>query len=93
MTIPTAQGGDGLDYVSYALAVEEVSAGSATVGVILAVNNSLVTEVIARFGSAGQQDRWLRPLASGQVLGAFALSEKDAGHRCGQSADRRAPRR
>ncbi len=79
VAIPTADGGSGLDYLSYALAIEEISAASATVGVILAVNNSLVAEVVARFGSNRQRDRWLRPLSSGQAVGAFALSEPDAG--------------
>ena len=79
VTIPTEAGGAGRDYISYAVAIEAVSYASATVGVILAVNNSLVAEVVARFGSTAQKARWLRPLASGQVLGAFALSEQNAG--------------
>ena len=79
VTIPSDQGGGGVDYARYALAIEEVSAGSATVGAILAVNNSLVAELIAGFGSPAQRDRWLRPLASGTSVGAFALSEQDAG--------------
>ncbi len=78
-TIPTDEGGGGVDYVRYALAIEEVSAGSATVGAILAVNNPLVVELVAAFGSPAQRDHWLRPLASGQSVGAFALSEQDAG--------------
>ncbi len=79
VTIPKAWGGGGRDYVSYALAIEAVSHASATVGVILAVNNSLVGEVLARFGSDLQKGRWLRPLATGQAFGAFALSEENAG--------------
>jgi butyryl-CoA dehydrogenase len=74
-----AAGGAGLDYVSYALAVEEISAASATVGAILGVNNSLVAELIAEFGSSVQKARWLSRLASGSAIGAFALSERDAG--------------
>ena len=79
VTIPVAAGGAGLDYVSYALAVEEISAASATVGAILGVNNSLVAELIAQFGSSVQKARWLSRLASGSAIGAFALSERDAG--------------
>ena len=79
VTIPVDAGGAGRDYVSYALAIEAIAAASATLAVILAVNNSLVAEVIARFGSAAQRTTWLRRLATGQAVGAFALSEPDAG--------------
>ena len=79
ITVPAELGGGGRDYVSYVLAIEAVSHASATVGVILAVNNSLVAEVLVRFGSDQQRERWLRLLASGRALGAFALSEENAG--------------
>ena len=79
VTIPQEWGGLGLDYVSYALGLEAVARASATVAVILSVNNSLVAEVIAEFGSDEQKQRWLRALAQGKALGAFALSEADAG--------------
>lgn len=72
-------GGKALDHVSYAVAIEAVARASATVAVILAVHNSLVCEVIARMGTADQRADWLPRLASGRVLGAFALSEADAG--------------
>ena len=52
---------------------------SAVVSVIASVNNSLVAEPLARFGSETQKDTWLRRLASGEILGAFALSEEQAG--------------
>ena len=78
-TVPASWGGAGRDYVSYALAVEAVAAASATVAVILAVNNSLVAEVVHRFGTDAQKDAWLRRLASGRAVGAFALSEANAG--------------
>ena len=61
------------------MAIEAVASASATLAVILAVNNSLVAEVLARFGSHAQQRRWLLPLATGRVVGAFALSEVNAG--------------
>ena len=79
VTVPAASGGAGRDYVSYALAVEAVAAASAALGAILVVNNSLVAEVIHRFGSTAQQDAWLARLASGRAVGAFALSEAQAG--------------
>ena len=79
VTITESRGGAGRDYVAYALALEAIARASATVAVIMAVNNSLVAEVIDRFGSDAQRDRWLRPLATGTMLGAFALSERDAG--------------
>src|SRR5688572_28825723 len=71
VTIPAEWGGAGLDYVSYALAVEAVARASAVVAVIAAVNNSLVAEPIGRFGSDAQKQMWLRKLASGTTLGSF----------------------
>jgi butyryl-CoA dehydrogenase len=79
VTIPKAWGGAGRDYVSYALAIEAIAKASATVAVSLSVTNSLVAELIAYAGRDQQRERWLRPLASGDALGAFALSEPDAG--------------
>ena len=79
VTIAPADGGAGQDYVTYARVIEAVGAGSATLAVILSVNNSLVAEPLAEFGSARQKDLWLRRLATGGAIGAFALSEADAG--------------
>ena len=79
VTIPVEWGGGGLDYVSYAVAIEALAAASAVLAVIAAVNNSLVAEPIAEFGSDRQKQTWLRRLASGESLGAFALSEEHAG--------------
>lgn len=79
MTVPAEWGGAGLDYVTYALAVEAVAAESATVAVILAISNSLVAEPVVQAGTPAQRERWLRPLVTGDVLGAFAISEADAG--------------
>jgi butyryl-CoA dehydrogenase len=79
VTIPKQWGGAGRDYVSYALAVEAVARASATVAVSLSVTNSLVAEVIAHAGRDAQREQWLRKLASGDAIGAFALSEPDAG--------------
>jgi butyryl-CoA dehydrogenase len=79
VTIPRVWGGAGLDYVSYALAIEAVARVSATVAASLSVTNSLVAELIAHAGRAPQKERWLRPLATGEAIGAFALSEPEAG--------------
>src|SRR4029079_14853712 len=79
VTVPAKWGGAGLDYVSYALAIEAMAAASAVVAVIAAINNSLVAEPIAEFGTEAQKQNWLRRLASGESLGAFALSEEHAG--------------
>jgi butyryl-CoA dehydrogenase len=79
VTIPRAWGGAGRDYVSYALAIEAIARASATVAVSLSVTNSLVAELIAYAGRSPQKEQWLRKLASGEAIGAFALSEPDAG--------------
>src|SRR5262249_11519028 len=79
IAIPKHWGGLGLDYVSYALAIEAVAQASATVAVSLVVHNSLVTELLAHAGRARQKEQWLRRLATGEAIGAFALSEPDAG--------------
>ena len=79
VTIPEERGGAGQDYACYALAIEAVASASAVLAVIAAVNNSLVAEPLAAFGSEPQKDAWLRRLATGEALGAFALSEEHAG--------------
>ena len=79
VTIGTEWGGAGLDYVSYIVGIEALARGSAVLAVIAAVNNSLVAEPLARFGSDVQKQAWLKRLASGEALGAFALSEEFAG--------------
>jgi butyryl-CoA dehydrogenase len=79
VTIPVEWGGAGLDYVSYAVGLEALAGASAVVAVIASVNNSLVAEPIAQFGSDTQKQAWLRRLATGEAIGAFALSEEHAG--------------
>jgi butyryl-CoA dehydrogenase len=79
IAVPEAHGGAGLDNVSYVLAMEEISRACASTGVIMSVNNSLVCDPIAKFGTAAQHAQWLTPLASGKLLGCFALSEPEAG--------------
>jgi butyryl-CoA dehydrogenase len=79
VTIQKTWGGAGRDYISYALAIEAIAKASATVAVALSVTNSLVAELIGHAGKAGQKEQWLRKLAAGEAIGAFALSEPDAG--------------
>ena len=79
VAIPEEWGGAGMDAVSYALALEEISRACASTGVIMSVNNSLVCDPILRFGTDAQKREWLGPLAAGKKLGCFALSEPEAG--------------
>jgi butyryl-CoA dehydrogenase len=79
VAVPEEWGGAGMDTVSYALAMEEISRACASTGVIMSVNNSLVCDPLLHFGTEAQKKEWLIPLAHGQKLGCFALSEPDAG--------------
>ena len=79
MAVPETHGGADLDPVSTALVYEEIARGSGALAVILSVHNSLVCEAIRRYGTEEQQDRYLPPLASGNLLGAYALTESGAG--------------
>ena len=79
MMVAEKWGGAGLDTISYVLAMEEISKVDASAGVIMSVNNSLVCWGIEKYGSEDQKERYLRDLASGKKLGAFALSEPEAG--------------
>ena len=77
--VPEEYGGAGLDYVSYALIVEELCRGDASVGITMWAHNSLCTSHIATFGSEAQKRQHLPRLASGEVLGAWGLTEPDCG--------------
>ena len=79
MTVPEALGGAGLDYVSYALALIEIAAGDGALSTLMSVNNAPVCAILVSKGSAAQQSRFLRPLAAGEMIGAFALTEPQAG--------------
>ena len=79
VTVPWEWGGAGRDFVGYAIAIEEIAKASATLAVILLVTNSLVLDLIHHFGTPAQKQRWLSGLASGELIGAFALSEEHAG--------------
>jgi butyryl-CoA dehydrogenase len=78
-TLPAKWGGAGLDFLRYVLAIEAIASASATVAVSLVVQNSLVADLIAHAGRTEQKEQWLRALASGDTIGAFALSEPEAG--------------
>ncbi len=80
---PEECGGAGMDCVSYALAVEELSRGDASVGVIVSVNNSLVCYPLEKFSSEEQKQKYLIPLASGKKVGAFSLTEPESGSDAG----------
>jgi alkylation response protein AidB-like acyl-CoA dehydrogenase len=79
MLLPEEYDGLGLDTASYLLALEEIAAVDASAAVMMSVHNSLPTQMILRYGSEAQKERFLRPMARGEMLGAFALSEPDAG--------------
>lgn len=79
MMMPEEYGGAGLDTVSYCLAMEEIAKADASAAVIMSVNNSLVCQLLKNFGNEDQKQKYLTPLASGEKLGAFSLSEPQSG--------------
>jgi alkylation response protein AidB-like acyl-CoA dehydrogenase len=79
VAVPDEYGGAGMDYLSYAIAIEEVSRVCATTGVILSVNNSLVCDPLVKFANEEQKVRILTPLASGEKIGCLGLTEAGAG--------------
>jgi butyryl-CoA dehydrogenase len=79
VAIPEEHGGAGMDTLSYALAMEEISAACASCGVIMSVNNSLFCDPVYKFGSDEQKKRVLEPVASGRKLGCFGLTEPMSG--------------
>jgi alkylation response protein AidB-like acyl-CoA dehydrogenase len=79
MLIPEQYDGLGLDTTSYLIALEEIAAADASAAVLMSVHNSLPTQMLLNFGSDEQRERYLRPMARGEMIGAFALSEADAG--------------
>ncbi|HEY6853801.1 MAG TPA: acyl-CoA dehydrogenase family protein, partial [Gemmatimonadales bacterium] len=76
---PEAEDGLGLDYTTYLMALEEIAAADASVAVSLSIHCAIPTTMLLRHGTAAQRERWLRPMARGELLAAFALSEPDAG--------------
>ncbi len=89
--VPEEYGGAGLDHVSYALVVEELNRGDASVGITMWAHNSLATNHIALFGSPEQKRRWLPRLATGEVLGAWGLTEPGSGSDAAALRTRAAP--
>src|SRR5881227_1974617 len=79
VAVPAEWGGAGMDNVAYALAIEEISRGCASVGVTLSVNNSLYCDPVLKYGTELQKERWLKPFAAGEKLGCFGLTEPQAG--------------
>ncbi len=79
MTAPEELGGAGADYVSYALALMELAAADGAISTIVSVHNSLIVSSLARLGTAAQKARFLPNLIAGRTIGAFALTEADAG--------------
>ncbi len=83
MIVPEQWGGAGADYVSFALALEEIAAGDGACSTIVSVNNSVVCGPILRFGNDEQRERFLKPLAQGEYIGAFCLTEPHVGSDAG----------
>ena len=79
VSVPVEYGGSGMNTVSYSIVIEEISRACANTGVILSVNNSLVCDPIEKYGNEDQKQRFLTPLARGEKLGCFALTEPEAG--------------
>ena len=88
MLVPQQWGGAGLDYLSMALALEELAAGDGSVSTIVSVNNSVVCGPLLQFGTDAQREKFLRPLASGERLGCFCLTEPQAGSDAGAISTR-----
>ena len=79
MLIPEVYDGLGLDILTYLYALEEIAWGDPSVALSMSVHNSLPTQMLLRLGTEAQKERWLKPMARGELLGAFSLSEADAG--------------
>jgi butyryl-CoA dehydrogenase len=79
IVVPERWGGAGLDYVSLAVAIEEIAAGDGATSTIISVQNSLVCGILAQYGNDTQKERWLKGAASGALLGCFCLTEPHVG--------------
>jgi hypothetical protein len=79
MTVPTEWGGAGADMMSYVLALEEIAAADGGLSTVMSVNNSPDCAALLTYGSPEQKEKWLKPLAKGEILGAFCLTEPHAG--------------
>ncbi|MEN3931381.1 acyl-CoA dehydrogenase [Microvirga sp. W0021] len=79
MTIPEEWGGAGLDYMSLVLTLEEIAAGDGATSTIVSVQNSLACGIPYKYGSDAQKEEWLKPLARGEIIGCFCLTEPHTG--------------
>jgi alkylation response protein AidB-like acyl-CoA dehydrogenase len=79
IAVPEAQGGAGLDYLALAIVIEEIAAGDGGTSTIISVNNCPVCSIAMSYADEAQKAQWLQPLARGDMLGAFALTEPHAG--------------
>ena len=79
VAVPEHLGGAGLDYVALALVLEEIAAGDGGTSTIISVNNCPVCSIAMMYANDAQKEQWLRPLARGEMLGAFALTEPHTG--------------
>lgn len=86
VTVPEELNGTGLDYLAYAIAMEEISRGCASSGVIMSVNNSLFLTPILEWGTPEQKDKFIRPFTGGDRIGCFALSEPGNGSDAGAAS-------
>ncbi|XP_038619559.1 short-chain specific acyl-CoA dehydrogenase, mitochondrial [Tachyglossus aculeatus] len=86
MDVPEEFNGAGLDYLAYSIAMEEISRGCASTGVIMSVNNSLYLGPILKFGTKEQKQQWIAPFTSGDKIGSFALSEPGNGSDAGAAS-------
>jgi butyryl-CoA dehydrogenase len=83
VTVPEAWGGAGLDYLALALIMEEVAAGDGATSTVISVNNCPVCSILMAYANDAQKERWLKPLARGDMLGAFCLTEPHVGSEAG----------
>src|SRR5258708_33747456 len=81
--LPEEYGGPGLGYIEYVIAIEELSRVDGSVGIIVAAHNSLCSNHIFKFGSEAQKQKYLSPLAQGKKIGAWSLTEPEAGSDAG----------
>ncbi|KAF8792776.1 Short-chain specific acyl-CoA dehydrogenase like protein [Argiope bruennichi] len=86
ITLPEKDGGAALDYLAYAIAMEEISRGCASCGVVMSVNNSLYLGALQKFGSAPLKEKYMKPFVNGDRVGCFALSEPGNGSDAGAAS-------
>src|SRR3990172_1385100 len=83
MTVPPEWGGAGVDYVSYALAIEEIAAGDGAVSTIMSGHNSVGCMPLVKYGTPQQKEKFLQPMARGEMLSCFCLTEPQSGSDAG----------